>query len=326
VGCVVGGIFVIAMLVLFAARGVPAAIRAQRGARAARDRPAWLVGLVVRGLPRNRAEWGRAMQAELTHLQGPRNRWSFGLGCAIAATRMRARAALTDGERGGRALRAATLGGAAVALALVVYGLHRYPGLAAGPAAWAAIIAFLLVLCAYACGALTLARGRTPAMARARRSGLLGGLVIGAAWLVVLAPSDRVKTLVALPLVVALLGPAVLAGIVGRTTRSARVATHEAAWSGIVGGLLVFVVWVVAAYRGAGGPYDPQLLRDFHQSGAHDLATYAVGDDLGAGLSMLVLVPTVAYALGSLSARVGAGAWGPQRPSSARRPSTTSSR
>jgi hypothetical protein len=296
------------LLVLFTARGVPGAIRAQRGARAARDRPAWLVGLAVRGLPPNRAEWGRAMETELAHLQGRRDRWSFGLGCAIAATRMRAHAALADRDRGGSALRAATLGGVAVALALVVYGLQRYPRLAAGPAAWAAIIAFLLVLCAYAFGALTLARGRTPAMARARRSGLLGGLAIGGAWLVVFVPGDLLKTLVALPLAGALLGPAVLAGIVGRATRSARVATHAAAWSGLVGGLLVFVVWVVAAYRGAGGPYDPQLLRDFHQSGAHDLATYAVGDDLGAGLSMLVLVPTVAYALGSLSARVAARA------------------
>ena len=105
---------------------------------------------------------------------------------------------------------------------------------------------------------------------------------------------------------VALLGPAVLAGFVGRATRSARSATHAACWSGLVGGLLVFVVWVVAAYLSAGGPYDPQLVRDFHRSGAHDLATYAVGDDLGAGMSMLVLVPTVAYVLGSLSARVAA--------------------
>jgi hypothetical protein len=197
------------------------------------------------------------METELAHLHGGRSRRSFALGCAIAVTRMRAQAALTERERGGRALRAATLGGVAVALALVVYGLHHYPGLAAGPAAWAAIITFLLVLCAYAFSALTLARGRMPEMARARRSGLLGGLVIGAAWLVVLAPGDLLKTLVALPLAVALLGPAVLAGIVGRTTRSARVATHAAAWSGLVGGLLVFVVWVVAAYRGAGGPYDP---------------------------------------------------------------------
>jgi hypothetical protein len=294
------------VLVLFAARGVPGAIRAHRGARAARDRPAWLVGLAVRGLPQNRADWGRAMETELEHLHGTGNRWSFGLGCAVAATSMRVRAALTDNDRGGRALRAAALGGVAAALALVVYGLLRYPGLAAGPAAWAAIIAFLLVLCAYVIGTLTLARGRTPAMARARVSGLIGGLAIGGSWLVVFAPTGLLKSVVALPLAVALLGPAVLAAIVGRTTRSTRIATHAACWSGLVGGLLVFVVWVAATYHGAGGPYDPQLLRDFHRSGAHDLATYAVGDDLGAGMSMLVLVPTVAYAFGSLSARAAA--------------------
>ncbi len=34
-------------------------------------------------------------------------------------------------------------------------------------------------------------------------------------------------------------------------------------------------------------------------------ATYAVSDDLGSGLVLLLLVPTVALALGSLGARLG---------------------
>jgi hypothetical protein len=80
--------------------------------------------------------------------------------------------------------------------------------------------------------------------------------------------------------------------------------TRAALWSGIVGGLVVFIVWVAATYLGDGRPYDPALVRDFHRSGAHDLATYAVSDDLGSGLFLLVVIPVVALALGSLGARV----------------------
>ena len=63
---------------------------------------------------------------------------------------------------------------------------------------------------------------------------------------------------------------------------------------------------VSVTYANEGRPYDAGLVRDFHASGAHDLATYAVSDDLGSGLVLLVLVPTVALALGSLGAQLGA--------------------
>ena len=71
-------------------------------------------------------------------------------------------------------------------------------------------------------------------------------------------------------------------------------------------GLTVFISWVTVTYADAGRPYDAGLVRDFHASGAHDLATYAISDDLGSGLVMLLVVPTVALALGSLSARLSA--------------------
>jgi hypothetical protein len=63
---------------------------------------------------------------------------------------------------------------------------------------------------------------------------------------------------------------------------------------------------VTVTYANAGGPYDSGLVRDFHKSGAPDLATYAISDDLGSGLVLLLMVPTVALALGSLSARLAA--------------------
>jgi hypothetical protein len=47
-------------------------------------------------------------------------------------------------------------------------------------------------------------------------------------------------------------------------------------------------------------------MRDFQHSGARDLAAYIVGDTLGAACGLLVIVPVLALALGSLGARLGA--------------------
>ena len=109
-----------------------------------------------------------------------------------------------------------------------------------------------------------------------------------------------------LPLLIALLGPALVAAVAGHRARDSRTGTLAALWSGLVGGLTVFIVWVTVTYTNAGGPYDSGLVRDFHKSGAPDLATYAVSDNLGSGLVLLLMIPTVALALGSLSARVRA--------------------
>jgi hypothetical protein len=75
-----------------------------------------------------------------------------------------------------------------------------------------------------------------------------------------------------------------------------------------VGGLTVFIVWVTVTYTNAGGPYDSGLVSDFHKSAAPDLATYAVSDNLGSGLVLLLMIPTVALAVGALSARLSAHA------------------
>ena len=77
-----------------------------------------------------------------------------------------------------------------------------------------------------------------------------------------------------------------------------------ALWSGLVAGLIVFIVWTTVTYANAGGPYDGGLVDDFHKSGAHDLATYAVSDGLGSGLVLLLLIPTAALALGTLGTRL----------------------
>jgi hypothetical protein len=68
----------------------------------------------------------------------------------------------------------------------------------------------------------------------------------------------------------------------------------------VVGGLLLFLAWVGMAVLTGGRPYDPGLLRDFRSSGAPDLATYAVDDNLGAGMMLLLLVPSLTVSLGSV--------------------------
>jgi hypothetical protein len=123
----------------------------------------------------------------------------------------------------------------------------------------------------------------------------------------VIFPTAPLKPWVFAPLVIAMLGPAIVAAIARRATRAAKAATAAATWSGLVGGLFVFVIWVTTTYLHGGRPFDPQLIRDFHASGASDLTAYAVTDNLGGALGMLVIIPTVALAAGSLAARTVTG-------------------
>jgi hypothetical protein len=275
--------------------------------------------MAVQGLPPQRGEWGQAMLAELAGVRGSRSRWRFGIGCVRAVTVLRLRTSLTEPGRGGAGVRAVVLGALAATVALAGYGLVRYPGLRSGPGVWLSLAAFLVIVLGYAWTALALSRGSTAEAGIARRYGLAAGVVIGAAWLLVLAPAEVSKSLVFVPLAVALLGPVCVALLAGHASGNAGPATAAAVWSGLVGGLLVFIVWVAATYSDDGRPYDAQMLRDFHRSGSHDLIAYAVSDNLGAALGLLVIIPVVALALGSLSGRLAADRSPATRPAPPRR-------
>ena len=189
-------------------------------------------------------------------------------------------------------------------MALAGYGLVRYPGLRSGGDAPIAAVAFVALLVAYGAVTLALSRGTGVREVTARRHGLVGGVVIGAAWLVVLSPTAVLKEWVLVPLIVALLGPGCVAALAARAGGDVTAGTRAALWSGIVGGLLVFTVWMTATYARDGRPYDAQLLRDFPHSGAPDLATLAVSDALASALTLLILIPLTALAFGSLGARL----------------------
>ncbi len=298
--CDIGGLFVIALLLLVVVRVVPILLRLLRAAPADAngDRASRALTLAIGALPAGRADWGNAMLAELGEVRGGQARWRFSLGCSRTALALTVRDTVLARDRSGHGVRAVVLGGIVAALVLAGYGLVRYPGLRS----WASVGFLLVVLIGYASCALSLSRGTTRRASTARRNGLLGGLAVGAAWLVILAPTSLLKAWVFVPLLVALLGPVAVAVLTGLTSRDARAARAAAMWSGLVGGLLVFVIWATATYVRDGRPYDPQLVRDFHHSHAHDLATYAVSDNLGAALGLLLIIPIVAVALGSLGA------------------------
>jgi hypothetical protein len=241
------------------------------------------------------------MLVELDQIDDERERLRHCLGCVRAVAAMQIATAITPSRRDGRSLRVAVLSAIVASLALAAYGIAHYPGLRAGNGPWPAVAFLVVTLLVYAASALALSQGTTRHASLARRHGLVGGVIVGTAWLVAINPPGSLKAWVAVPLAVALLAPASLAAITGHTTGDPNAATATAAWSGLIGALLAFIVWVAATYRRNGGPYDPQLLRDFHRSHSHDLVAYAVSDSLGTALSLLVLIPLVALALGSLT-------------------------
>jgi hypothetical protein len=244
------------------------------------------------------------MCAELATVCGRGRRWRFSLGCAQAAGLIRARVTLASRERGGAGLRAAVGAGLVAAVALAGYGLVRYPGLRSGGDAGIAALAFAALVLFYGAVTLAFSRGTGWRAAGARRYGVVGGVAVGASWLVVLSPTGLLKKWVLVPLVIALLGPGCVGALAARAAGRVTAGLHAALWSGIVAGLLVFVIWLTATYARDGRPYDAQLLRDFHRSGAPDLATFAVRDDLASALMMLILIPLTAFAFGSLGARL----------------------
>jgi hypothetical protein len=300
-GCVIAALFVLAAVLLT----VPAVVRAGRACRdAGGDAAAKLLALAVAGLPESHRDWGRAMSAELEAVCDRGPRWTFSLGCTRAAGVIRARAMLTSRERGGAGLRAVIGAGVCTAMALGGYGLVQYPGLRSGGDAGIAAVTFVALLVAYGAVTLSLSRGAALREVTARRHGMVGGVVLGAAWLVVLSPTGVLKEWVLVALTVALLGPGCVAALAARAGADVTAGSRAALWSGMVGGLLVFVVWMTATYARDGRPFDAQLLRDFPRSGAPDLATLAVSDALASALTLLILIPLAALAFGSLGARL----------------------
>jgi hypothetical protein len=267
------------------------------GGNVSRDAPARLVTWAGALLGERRADWAQAMTAELGRLEGASPRWSFALGCLRASVVT----GLTDSRRG-RIVVDGVTGAILVCAGLVAWGLVRYPGVISGPGTWLALAAFVGVLACYLVAALALG----PALGRAGpsgvRIGVLGGLAVTVSWMLVgLAPA----VLRSAPAASALLVAGALLAFVAGAAGAARDRSHvtgfaTAAVAGLLAGLLTFMLWVGDTVATGGRPYDAGMVRDFHSSGAKDLATYAVNDNLGSAMVLLLLVPLMTVVLGCL--------------------------
>ena len=250
-------------------------------------------------LPADRAEWGRAMAAELAHLSGRSQRWRFALGCARASLLVPVR------EPGARPIVLAVGAAAAGAAGLVVVAVVRHPGLIVGPRSWVELAFFAAVLVAYPAATAVVVRRTSRAPAGVA---LPGAAAVAALWMAIgVTAAARTPQYFGVGLVVAIVVLPLLVGAFGAWRgRGASAGRRSAALCALGAGLLVFLAWVAQAVFADGRPYDAGLMRDFRTSGARDLATYALSDNLGAAMGLLLLVPFLAFGFGAVGAGVTA--------------------
>jgi hypothetical protein len=256
-----------------------------------------VLAAAVRLLPADRAQWGTAMVAELSHLQGRSNRRRFVAGCLRAVL-----LAPRGQDAPSRALVGVVVSAAIGCVGLVAYGLVHYPGLRTGPGVWVATAAFLAAIVAYLLTAVVVVGRLTEPCRRVLPLALIGGPAVAVLWWLVGVAATSSWVSGVLPVVLIPLASLVLGGAAAWRGRSAAAGRQVALLAALLAGLLLFLGWVGAAVLTGGQPYDPGLVRDFHASGAPDLATYAVDDDLGAGMMLMLLVPLLTWTLGSAGA------------------------
>ena len=232
--CVIAALFLLGVVVLAVTGVVPAFVGAVR--RADRDRPARLLAFATNVLPAERQEWGQAMSGELDRIDGPAARWRFSIGCAWAAVVIRSRSR----ERGGEGLRVCRVCRIATALLLTVYGVVRYPGLRADGHALLGVARVLRRRPRCLCSdcAVPLARpdtrresvlAATACWGRLDDRDRLAGSALADACSEELRAGSVCSSRSSVPVLVG---------------RSARDGVHRCRGRPIVGGLLVFAIWV----------------------------------------------------------------------------------
>jgi hypothetical protein len=263
------------------------------------DAPAGLLAWSIGFLPAERADWGQAMVGELGQLQHRSKRWRFALSCLAATLLFPARQ-----SGAGRLVIALVAASAAGCAALVTYGMLRYPAILTSRGTWPALATFAVVLIGFTLLAGVLVRRGAPA-----GLALLGGLGTAVVWIVfgytavTYAQARPVLSwlLLALPL-----APLAVGAASTRHGRTGAASRQAALLSAIVTGLTLFLTLASVALLTAGGPYDPGQIRDFPGSRFPDIATYALNDNLGTAMSLLLLASITTAALGCASATITA--------------------
>jgi hypothetical protein len=286
------------LLALFLAAGLVWLARTVGRMRAVNgDAAAAVLALACEHLPAERAEWGRAMQSELACVDGRTARWRFALGGVQAAVSARLFGRLT-GQPG----LSIVVVGALVCAGLVVAALASYPALLGEPKLPLLLGVLTVVLLGYALIASAWARNTTPAGRGTRATGLIAGAVLGVVWLVFTAAWWNLH---GWPLVAAVVLPVVAGGYFARSAGGALAAVKALTRPALVAGLVVFVGSAIDAFVTAGGPYDTGQLDEFHHSGFTSLPAYWMGEDLATAAMLLIVVPCLTLAVGSIGAALG---------------------
>jgi hypothetical protein len=267
-------------------------------AMASSDAPSRLLTWAAGALPADRAPWGEAMFGELHQMDSRRQRWRFAVGCASAAVFLPSRRADSAG------LAARLVAAAALTCAgLVAYGLVHYPQILTKPGTWPVLAVFVSVLVGYTVISAILVR-RGPVT----RSGLACGLGLAAVWIIAGIPvvSHAPQPAYSLLLLAIPIASLAVGATAARRNATAAVRQEVVLFSALAAGLSLFLVYASDILLTAGGPYDAGQVRDFPGSGLPNLATYAVSDNLGSAMMLLLLMPAVTAAIGCTGAGIAA--------------------
>jgi len=283
------GLIILGLAAIAAAAGAYRAWR--RGRNGSTDIPTAIVEWAARLLSADRAEWGQAMLGELGQYTGAA-RWRYAVGCALAAIGLPRRG------RGARWVIASVLVASITSAGLVGYGFARYPGMVTGAGTWLALAAFAAVLAGF-----VVITGVTTRQSPIAITGLICGCALAAVWIGVgataLSTHSPASKLLLLILPLACIAVGVIGARRGRTRTAGR---RAAVVSAVVAALAVFLVLATDTLVTGGQPYDAGQLHDFATSGYPDMATYAVSDNLGTAMVLLLLMSATTALLGSAGA------------------------
>ncbi len=275
-----------------------------------RDGPLRLLQWAVGVLTADRVDWGQAMLGELDRIEGRSGRWRFALGCVTGVVLLPPWG--SDGPMA--VLVTAALGSA------VVFGIgFVHFGLATNPWNWVMMV--ILATLVMSCLASVSVQLRRPGVARL---GLVGGLFVAAAWLVIsgftwqgiISPIYSVGAWSA-PAV--LIGVPLVVGVGGAwRSKSASVGRRAARLAGASAGLVMFFISTVAVVAIDGGQRDPGagVAGGVSESFSNvamlfliflPLATTAVGWVAATGIARLPFVDPAQGSRDSMSALKAAG-------------------
>jgi hypothetical protein len=265
-----------------------------RAVRRDGDTARYLLTLACNGLPAGRTAWGHAMRTELTYIEGRAARWRFALGGIRAATNAR-----TIGRLRTQPGLALVLAGLLTAAGLTVTALVTYPSLRTSPKIRPFLIVTIVVFAIYVALAVASASDTRTAAHRARRYGLLTGAILAVPWFVFAAGWWNLH---GTPLILAILIPVVAAAAATRVAGSSRAGISTVLWAGLIAGIAVFIGFTIDGFATANGPYDAGQLSEYARSGNPDPTAYWMGEDLAAAVLLLMIIPCLTIASGTVGA------------------------